>query len=50
MVMNRGYYCKNILSKITDNGYHFIVAAKRNSKAYDVTDVDGGHFTLKVNQ
>lgn len=45
LVMDRGYCGKNILSEITDNGYHFIVAAKRNSKAYDVTDVGDGHFT-----
>lgn len=46
LVMDRGYCGKNVLSELTANGYHFIVAARRNSKAYrDVTDVRDGHFT-----
>lgn len=44
LVMDRGYSDKKFLSEIKKKNLEYIVAAKRNSKTYDITDTKEGMF------
>lgn len=47
LVMDRGYANKNILKTLKDAGHDFVVAMKRNSKAYEGISTDEGHFIFE---
>ena len=44
LVMDRGYYDLRFLEEVVKAGLGYIVAAKRNSKAYRIVDADEGWF------
>lgn len=44
LVMDRGYHDKTLLKQIREKGLDYIVAVKRNSDAYKVTDKGEGMF------
>lgn len=44
LVMDRGYYDKKLLDDIRKAGLDYLVAVKRNSNVYKVTDVKDGMF------
>ena len=44
LIMDRGYSGKTVLNQIKDAGHDFVVALKRNSKAYDTVKTGDGHF------
>jgi hypothetical protein len=45
LILDRGYCGKKILGEITGAGHGFVVAAKRNNTAYEMTTENGGRFT-----
>lgn len=44
LVMDRGYHDKKLLSSIREEGLDYLVAVKRNSKLYSMTDTEEGIF------
>jgi hypothetical protein len=40
LVMDRGYFSKNIMDAVTENGNDFVIAAKRNCTAYDTVSAE----------
>ena len=44
LVMDRGYSDKKFLSAVREAGFDYLVAIKRNSNAYKVTNTDDGLF------
>jgi hypothetical protein len=47
LIMDRGYCDKDFLGKVTEKKLEFVVAAKRNSKAYDRIKTGEGMFRWK---
>ena len=45
IVLDRGYFTKGILAEMIAAGHDFVVAAKRNSAAYETTTENKGRFT-----
>jgi len=44
LVMDRGYSDKKFLAQVKEKGLEYVVAVKRNSKTYDITDTGEGMF------